>query len=200
MWGRAFQVGPDPPFAIRSARMTNMESARSLPAVRQKAENLSVRADKEWEHRRLKTAFRLMRQAALLGELAAQVNVGYMYDTSTGVKRDLKKALYWYKRAYRRGASSAASNIGTIWRDRNACGRAMYWFNRAIALHGGDDGDASLEIAKIYLLHRQDKVAAERCLRFVLKSNYVTEDGREQARTLLKKLSRRTAKLTPRSR
>lgn len=164
------------------------------------AQQLFILGDKEWDRGRVKVAFRLMLKAANMGDLGAQLNVGYMYDTGSGVKRDLKKALYWYKRAYRRGDSCAASNIGTIWRDRMSFDRALYWFNRAIALSGGDDGNATLEIAKLYLFQRQDKVAAKSYLRAVLKSYYVTEDGKDEARTLLKQLSNRPKKRLARPR
>jgi len=76
-----------------------------------------VRADKEWGRGRLRPAFRLMLAAAKMRESGAQVTVGYMYDNGVGTRRNKQAALYWYKRAYRRGLGAAAHNIGTVWRD-----------------------------------------------------------------------------------
>lgn len=115
-----------------------------------------VRADQEWGRGRLRRAFQLMLAAAKMREAGAQVNVGYMYDNGIGTRRNRQAALYWYKRAYRRGEGTAAHNIGTVWRDYGSFPRALYWFERALKLNGGDDGEASFEIAKLYLGEGQD--------------------------------------------
>lgn len=47
-------------------------------------------------------ALQLFLEAARNGDKAALLNIGYFYDKGVGVKRDRTKALYWYKRAYRR--------------------------------------------------------------------------------------------------
>ena len=62
-----------------------------------------VRADKEWERGRLRQAFRWMLAAAKMRESGAQVSVGYMYDNGVGTRQNKRMALYWYRRAYRRG-------------------------------------------------------------------------------------------------
>jgi uncharacterized protein len=132
-----------------------------------------------------------MLQAAKMGDIGAQVDVGYMYDTAAGVAHDEKAALYWYKRAYRRGCAYAASNIGTIWRDRKSFQRAIYWFERAIEMNNGDDGDASLEIAQLYIYQKHDPCNAARHLKKVCKSKNVTQDLLEQARRLLDPVQKR---------
>ena len=85
--------------------------------IQSRAESAFIRADKERERGNVRLAFRLMLAAAKLGEIGAQVNLGNMYDTGVGTKRNRQTALYWYKRAYRRGCAAAAHNIGTVWRD-----------------------------------------------------------------------------------
>jgi hypothetical protein len=71
-----------------------------------------------------------------------------MYDVGVGVRRNREQAMYWYKRAYRRGAASAALNIGTMHRDEGDSGRAEQWFLRALKLR--DDGGA-FELGKLLL-------------------------------------------------
>jgi len=161
-----------------------------VPTVKSLATQTWVRADKEWEEGRTRSAFRLMLAAARMGESGAQVNVGNMYDGGVGIKRNVKAALYWYKRAYRRGEPCAAHNIGTVWRDAGDFRRARYWFERALEMNGGDDGEANLEIAKLHLADEQGTRKARWFLRRVCKSKNVTEAAIEEARNLLKKLSR----------
>lgn len=109
-----------------------------------KADELFIRADQEEEKGNLRSAFRLFLAGAKLGEKGCQLNVGNYYDDAKGVRRNRKAALYWYKRAYRRGYASAASNIGIVWRNEKDPKRALDWFKKAVRL--GDD-EANLEIA-----------------------------------------------------
>src|SRR5258708_21357640 len=90
-----------------------------------KARELFERAYKEWKRKNLRLALRLFLAAAKAGDKGAQVNVGYFYDKGIGVRPDRSKALYWYKRAYRRGDSGAANNIATIWRDEQKMKQAL---------------------------------------------------------------------------
>src|ERR1700722_12763846 len=78
---------------------------------------LFQRADEQWEAGNLRSAFRLFLAAAEGGEPGCQVNIGTFYSEGLGVKKDIPSALYWYRRAYRRGIASAANNIGCVYRD-----------------------------------------------------------------------------------
>lgn len=80
-----------------------------------RANELFVRAEQCEGNGQLNKAFRLMLAAAKLGDVGAQLNVGNYYDDGTGVRRNREAALDWYRRAYRRGYASAASNIGVLW-------------------------------------------------------------------------------------
>ncbi|MBI1740725.1 MAG: sel1 repeat family protein [Acidobacteriales bacterium] len=163
---------------------------RHARQIKSRAVETWISADKEWERGRVGLAFRLMLAAAKMGESGAQVNVGKMYDDAIGTKRNKEAALYWYRRAYRRGESTAAHNIGTVWRDDGNFRRALYWFERAIQMNGGDDGEASLEIAKLYLGEDQDPGKAAFFLRGVCKSKNVTQAAVEEARRLLQTTGR----------
>jgi uncharacterized protein len=149
-----------------------------------RAESLFIRADKADEAGKFKLAFRLMLAAAKLGDGGAQVNVGNYYDEGKGVRRNRAAALYWYKRAYRRGDSGAASNIGVLWRNEGKFDRALGWFFRAAKL--GDD-EANLEIGKHYLLNEKNPRRAIPYFERVTKSDWVTEAGAEEAAQLLKR-------------
>jgi|SRR5271165_3960808 len=156
-----------------------------MPQLRNEARatELFVRADKEEEQGNMRSAFRLMLAAAKLGDIGAQVNVGNYYDAGKGVRRNRTAALYWYKRAYRRGDSSAASNIGVLWRNEKQPKRALSWFLRAVQL--GDE-DANIEIGKHYLFQERDLSRAISFLKRVTPSGWVSEAGLEEAETLLR--------------
>lgn len=151
------------------------------------ASDLFLRADELWDRGEYGPALRLFLAAAKAGDLGAQINVGYCYDNGIGVAPDRSKALYWYKRAYRRGDASAANNIGTIWRDEQNSRRALYWFQKAVRL--GGEG-ANLEIAKHYLRECNPEKAS-RFLDKVCKSQRVSQAEAEEARSLLKDVKKK---------
>jgi TPR repeat protein len=165
---------------IPSYWVWNMKSsAKRLPKT--SADSLFRRAEHYWSQGNVRAAFRCFLAAADAGDRSSQVNAGYFYDTGTGVRRNRSAAMYWYKRAYRRGDSSAAANIGTIWRDEKKFERALYWFRRAVEL--GDE-DSNLEIANLYLRKEQWREAVP-YLQRACQSDWATESTKEQAKKLL---------------
>ena len=148
-----------------------------------KRDDLFFRADKEADHGNFRRAFRLFLAGAKAGDKSCQLNLGYLYDTGKGVRRNRSAALYWYKRAYRQRDAPAATNIGTVWRDEGQHKRALSWFRKAVKL--GDD-EAHLEIAKLYLQNEDDPAKAIPHLQKVCQSDWVTEAGQEEAAKLLK--------------
>jgi len=135
-----------------------------------------------WDEGRTREAFRLFMEAAGDGDVSCYVNVGYFYDAGVGVRKNTAKALYWYRRAHRRGDSSGTHNIGTIYRDLGMKRRALQWFDRALKM--GNDSSA-LEIGRIYLKDK-NLSAAIRYLKLVEKSDRVCEDDASEASALLK--------------
>ena len=161
------------------AKRNNSKQSR-----KSKTDALFSLADKKWSSGDLQGAFRLFLAAAKAGDKAAQLNVGNCYDTGSGTRRNTSAALYWYKRAYRRGDASAANNIGTVWRDEGKPQRALWWFQRAAKL--GNE-DSNLDIAKHYLLNTQAPQDAIPYLKKVCQSERVTEAIAEEAKRLLKR-------------
>jgi len=52
-------------------------------------------------------AMRIWQPLAKEGNAEAQYHLGYMFQTGTGVKKDNKKALYWYNLAAKHGHGKA---------------------------------------------------------------------------------------------
>jgi TPR repeat protein len=151
---------------------------------------LFAKASEQWDRGRLRSAFRLFLSGAKDGDPSAQHNLGYFYDVGLGVKPNREAALYWYRRAFRHGYRTAASNIGTIFRDEKNVIQALSWFQRAVKL---GDADANLEMAKIYLTEKDDVVRAIACLKRATKAKAsdVTEASKREAQRLLKRLAGR---------
>ena len=101
-----------------------------------------------WDSGDFRTAFRLFAAQAQAGDHDVELNLGYFYDVGLGTRKNRVKAMYWYRRAYRRGSGAAASNIATIYRDEGRHAMEFAWYKRAAILQ---DGDAEVEIAKLYL-------------------------------------------------
>jgi TPR repeat protein len=155
---------------------------------------LFIRADAEENVGHVRLAFRLFLAAAKGGDVNAQARIGYYYDVGQGVRSNRSAALYWYRRAFRRGDPIAAHNIGTIWRDRNNVRRAEEWFRRSIKL-GHDDGH--LEIAKLYIDKEANPKRAILHLNKVLRSGRVGRSDKSEASRLFRrvmKMSLRTSK------
>jgi TPR repeat protein len=167
--------------------MTKLQN-NSRKSQKSKASELFERGFKEWKRKNLRPALRLFLAAAQAGDKGAQVNVGYFYDKGIGIRRNRSTALYWYKRAYRRGDSGAANNIATICRDEQKMKWALSWFKKAVNL--GDDG-SNLEIAKHYLRSEHDPSRAIGYLDKVCRSNRVAEVELEEANRLLKEARRK---------
>ena len=168
--------------------MLKVRKLRNL-AEANKAGLLYQRGDDAWRNGQLRSAFRFFLAAAKAGMVPACGIVGSFYDHGTGVKSNDRAALYWYRRAARDGDRSAANNMGCIWRDRGKLVRALRWFQRAVEL---GDADANLEIAKVHL-RRGDTPRARPYLTKTVRSPWATEQSKEQARLLLKKLTTKKA-------
>ncbi len=161
-----------------------------------KAASLYQRAERYWSDGKLRFALRFFLEAAEAGCVPAFEKVAQFYDNGTGAKANRDSALHWYLRAYREegrwyrkkyrlGLSSSANNIGCILRDKQKPKAALSWFKRAVRL---GDGDANLQIAKIYLRSERDRGKAINYLQKTIKAPYVTDGSIEEAKALLKEI------------
>lgn len=152
--------------------------------------DIEICARAAWEAGRLKQAFRLFQKGAKLGRVGCMLDLGYFYDEGIGTVRSEYKALKWYKKAYKRGSAAAASNIAINYRDTGKYQTALSWFVRAACL---DDGDACLDIAKLYVSGQGVKRSfdsASEMLHACLKSQCVTEASKEEAQDMITSLSK----------
>ncbi|MDP2206893.1 MAG: hypothetical protein Q8K65_11365, partial [Alphaproteobacteria bacterium] len=151
------------------------------------------KADEEWDAGNTKKAVKLFSMAAEQGDLSALVRLGFAYDLGLGVSKNKTKALQLYKRAARHGDEFAMSNIGTVYRDMGNFTRARFWFLKAFK---SGDGDAALELAKLYLKRkaRGDITRASKYLNLAISARFITEASVEEAELLLKRLKQQTTR------
>lgn len=109
--------------------------------------------------------------AAEQGDDSGQLALGRLLSTGDGVKRDMKAAIYWTKRAINQGNSSAAHNLGTIYRDLKKPRLAFHWYNRAVEM---GDNDSLFQVGLCYLFGlgtKQNHKAAYKCFHDIITLN-----------------------------
>ena len=118
-------------------------------------------------------------------DAAAATMLAYAYDKGQGTRRNTALALKWYRRAVRMGASIAAMNMSTVYRDRGNLRLAHRWMVQAADM---GDGDAAVRVGYNCLYGigvRKDTGTARRMLRHALRSDCITAGGCEEAQELL---------------
>ena len=120
-------------------------------------------AYKAYEH--LKTALKLVEQAAELGYTDAQEKLGYLYESGLGItgeelilEPNLEKALEWLKKAAERPDSKNQKKIqqyiGLIYEKQKDFDSAVEWYRKAAE---GYDGDVSAQYDLGYVYAMQSK-------------------------------------------
>jgi hypothetical protein len=164
---------------------TSMENMKQNIA---KAHELFLDAERREEGGDLRGAFRSLMAAAKLGDEMSAVNLGNCYSVGRGVRKDLRRAAYWYKRAYRHGDSTGALNLAIDLEKGGNLRGAIAWLKRAGAMN---DGEANLKLARIYVERRNGTAKAIDLLKKTveLSPSHVSDEAREQAEELLKHIS-----------
>jgi hypothetical protein len=82
-------------------------------------------------------ALGIIRPLAEVGNVAAQFNLGVMYQLSHGVPQDNEAAVSWYRKAAEQGLAEAQYNLGVMYANGEGVAQdyaaAHMWFNLAAA-------------------------------------------------------------------
>jgi uncharacterized protein len=150
------------------------------------AEALFCKADKYEEDGLQTEAFEYMLKAAQLGHSGAQANLGNYYSSGKGIKRSDDKAAYWYKRAALQGNDTGALNLAIDKLKAKNLRAAIFWLEKARSM---GSGEATLELAKIYLGKKRGKSKAIRLLEMTqqMKLSQISDEAKEEAGLLLSK-------------
>lgn len=140
------------------------------------------------DHNDARSAFRCVAIAAGSNHGFSQVKLGYMYALGIGTKKDLKRAAYWYRMAYRNGHPIAAFNLAMDRKDQGDRRSAIAWFRKAVAQNYGD---AFVALGKLYTernaTRRQGVDFLKRALR--LSREDISDDSRKEVQALLRSMS-----------
>ena len=142
------------------------------------------RAHAAWDSGNLRLAFKLFATCAEAGDVSCILNLGYFHDEGIGTKKDKGRAMYWYRRAYRKGSAAAASNIAILYREVARSRLSYQWVTRAAQL---GDGDAEVVRAKLLAYGqgvRRSLSLARAALTRARCSKHITPAGKDEATSL----------------
>ena len=132
-----------------------------------------------------KKAIAWLRRSAEHGNRSAQNNLANLLSSGRAIRKNVGEAFKWYRKALRAGDSSAGLNIAITYRQIGNYTAAVRWFRRC-ARQG--DGEALIQLG----IHcywgkglRKDWKTAIRCFRAAIRSENISESGRDDAYLLL---------------
>ncbi len=146
-------------------------------------EGIFSKAYSLYERGKVAESFEWFLKGASAGDASCMIWVGVLYGD--GVKQDIRnqREIGWYKRAWRSGDLSAATNIAIVYRNQKHYANAEIWFRKAI---NSGDGDANLELAKMLAMLGRSEEEICSYLEETIASKHVTGDSVEEAEQLLK--------------
>lgn len=121
------------------------------------------------------------RRAAEHGNGPAQNNLGLLLGNGNGVRKNVKEALLWLRKAFRAGDTCAAQNIAITYRENGDLKTAFKWFRKAAE---AGDGDALIQLGIHYYWGKGVKSnprAAVRSFRAATKAKNISGIGRDDA-------------------
>lgn len=147
-------------------------------------------ADAAYERGDFEEAFAKFLQLAEDGDLNGMSRVACMYGDGEGTPRSREKSLEWDSKAAALRSTTSMFNLGVTYRNAGDSREARRWFER---LHVDGDGDASLELAKMYMVSDLEGERIKAYLLAAVQSSNVCEASREEAQELLDDLDVRGA-------
>ena len=148
-------------------------------------------ADAAYERREFEHAFAKFLQLAEAGDLNGMSRVACMYGDGEGTPRSREKSLEWDLKAAALGSTTSMFNLGITYRNAGDSREARHWFEK---LHAGGDGDASLELAKMYMVSDLEGERIKAYLLAAIQSSNVCDASKEEAQELLSDLEQHGSK------
>ena len=132
-------------------------------------------------------AFRCTLAAAELDYAMGQLNLGNLYSSGAGTRKDLRRAAFWYRKAFRNGMVDGAFSLAIDYRKQGDIRSATAWFKKAA---GQNHGGAFIALAEIYAARPRKRNEAIDLLRRALQltANDLSEGERERAEQVLNEL------------
>lgn len=102
-------------------------------------------ADEAYSAERYEEAAALYRRDAEFGNVAAQVNLAFLYMDGQGVPQDYGKAAHWFLQAAQRGNKEAQQNLGVLYREGKGVAQDWIEAGKWFLLAGALSDSAALE-------------------------------------------------------
>jgi TPR repeat protein len=106
-------------------------------------------------------------------------NLGGMYESGKGTRKNSIKAIRLYTKAFNLGSHESAISIAMYYIHKKKYDTAILWLKKLIKLDK-DDGEALLKLGEVYYLINNYKLAYKYFL-LAYKSQYITQNSREEA-------------------
>jgi TPR repeat protein len=146
-----------------------------------------ARACRLYDEGHYKLAFEEFLALAEHGDTSAMTRIALMYDAGEGVSRDVEESIKWDMKAAELGDVTGLINLGISYRNRGDVRRARKWLEEALQ---AGDGEAALELAKMYLVSDLETDRVRAYLGIVLQSDSICESSRDEAEQLLEELQK----------
>lgn len=152
------------------------------------AEDQFVLADRLYDEGGFEEAFELFSKLAEAGDTSAMTRLADMYSAAKGVEYDFEKIIHWEEKAAGLGDPTGMYNLGITYRNAGDVRKARQWLEKALQC---GDGEAALEIAKLYLISEKETETVRHYLELAQSTGSLTEDSSDELARLMKEISSR---------
>jgi TPR repeat protein len=150
-----------------------------------KPDDFFSQAETEYEKENFSLSLELFKKAAGLGDCHAMSRIAIMYDAGLGVVSDIEKSIEWDLKAIAAGSSTSLLNLGITYRRIGNIREAKRLFEIAL---GNGDGEAALELARLYSVSEKETEAVRKLLGFAISSSDLSADSMDEAQRLLSEI------------
>lgn len=162
-----------------------------MPETQERLDAIFLEADAAWESGNDKEAFELFHSAAVLGNAGSMNNLGFFYFCGIGTESDKTLALLWYRKSWRKSRNEGTGfNIAKVYEALGRPHLRMIWLKK-LARRG--DGEAMIELASAIIVKSGGNSALNKALKLLesaLSQNDLTDDSRDIAKKLIKKIEK----------
>lgn len=145
--------------------------------------NLYEQAVEDYDLGKLDSAVAKFLAAAEGGNVNAMETLAVLYGDGDGVDYDFDRSVYWDMRSIESGSLTSLSNLAITYRTHGDIREAKKWFEKAVE---SGDGDAALDLAKLYMVSDKETETLITLLQKVVESDNVCAASVDEAKEFLK--------------
>jgi TPR repeat protein len=146
-------------------------------------DELYLEGDAAYDRGDYATALDRFVRGADAGDGRAMSRLANMYEDGVGVDVDFERSVEWDLKAVAAGFETSLINLGIKFRRAGSMRKARYWFERAL---DKGDGEAALELAKLYSVSDAEEATARRYLQSAAEAGRLSQASAEEIERLSK--------------